>query len=84
MICLKKFVKFVIFGHHKNHNVINIDEFIKDVECKAEKLIELFGNVNDGSIKKELDAINEKSKNKLDNLLELVNEKYNYFLMIFE
>ena len=54
------------------------------LNVKLKNLIELFENVNDGSIKKELDAINEKSKNKLDNLLELVNEKYNYFLMIFE
>ena len=82
MICLEEICKIctncAIFGHHKNHNVINIDEFVKDVECKAEKLIELFENVNDGSIKKELDVINEKSKNKLDNLIKLVNEKYNY------
>ena len=58
--------------------------FLKMLNVKLKNLIELFENVNDGSIKKELDAINEKSKNKLDNLLELVNEKYNYFLMIFE
>ena len=82
MICLEEICKIctncAIFGHHKNHNVINIDEFVKDVECKAQKLIELFENVNEGSIKKELDVINEKSKIKLDKLLALVNEKYNY------
>lgn len=82
MICLEEICKIctncAIFGHHKNHNVINIDEFVKDVECKADKLIELFENVNEGSIKKDLDIINEKSKKNLGALLELINEKYNY------
>jgi len=82
MICLEEICKIctncAIFGTHKNHNVINIDEFIKDIECKAAKLIEIFENVNEGSIKKELDIINEKSKDKMSNLLELINEKYNY------
>ena len=81
MICLEEICKIctncAIFGRHKNHNVINIDEFIKDIECKANKLIELFENINDGSIKKDLDLINEKSKDKLTNLLELIKEKYN-------
>ena len=82
MICLEEACKIctncAIFGHHKNHNVINIDEFVKDVECKADKLIELFENVSEGSIKKDLDIINEKSKKNLGTLLELINEKYNY------
>ena len=81
MICLEEVCKIctncAIFGRHKNHNVINIDEFIKDIECKAEKLIELFENISDGSIKKDLDIINEKSKDKLSTLLELINHKYN-------
>ena len=81
MICLEEICKFctncAFFGRHKNHNVLNIDEFIKDIECKAQKLIELFENINDGSIKKDLDLINEKSKDKLTNLLELIKEKYN-------
>ena len=82
MICLEEICKIctncAIFGKHKNHNVINIDEFIKDVESKAGKLIELFENINEGSIKKDLDISNEKSKDKLANLLKLINEKYNY------
>ena len=82
MICLEEICKIctncAIFGTHKNHNVINIDEFIKDIECKAAKLVEIFENVNEGSIKKELDIINEKSKYKMSSLLELINEKYNY------
>ena len=82
MICLEDICKIctncAIFGKHKNHNVINIDEFIKDVEYKAGKLIELFENISDGEIKKEIDVINNKSKDKLSNLLELINEKYNY------
>ena len=81
MICLEEVCQIctncAIFGRHKNHNVINIDEFIKDIECKAEKLIELFENISDGSIKKDLDIINEKSKDKLSTLLELINHKYN-------
>ena len=82
MICLEEICKIctncAIFGRHKNHNVINIDEFIKDVECKAGKLIEIFENINEGGVKKDLDIINEKCKEKLTNLLELINEKYNY------
>lgn len=82
MICLEEICKIctncAIFGTHKNHNVINIDEFIKDIECKAAKLVEIFENINEGSIKKELDIINEKSKDKMNSLLELINEKYNY------
>ena len=82
MICLEEICKIctncAIFGKHKNHNVINIDEFIKDVEYKAGKLIELFENINEGSIKKDLDISNEKSKDNLTNLLKLINEKYNY------
>ena len=82
MICLEEICKIctncAIFGSHKNHNVINIDEFIKDVECKAGKLIELFENIDEGTIKKDLDIINEKSKDKLAKLLKLINEKYNY------
>ena len=62
MICLEELCKIctncAIFGKHKNHNVINIDEFVKDIEIKADKLIELFENVTDGEIKKEIDIIN--------------------------
>ena len=82
MICLEDVCKIctncAIFGKHKNHNVINIDEFVKDIEIKAEKLIELFENISDGEIKKEIDIINEKSKNKLNDLLEIINEKFNW------
>ena len=81
MICLEDVCKIctncAIFGKHKNHNVLDIDEFIKDIECKAKKLVELFENINQGSIKKEFDIINDNSKNKLSNLLDLINEKYN-------
>ena len=82
MICQEEICKIctncAIFGKHKNHNVINIDEFTKDVECKAGKIIDIFDNINDGTIKKEIDIINNKSKDKLSNLLKLINEKYNY------
>ena len=81
MICLEELCKIctncAIFGKHKNHNVINIDEFVKDIEIKADKLIELFENVTDGEIKKEIDIINEKAINNLNNLLNVVNDKYN-------
>ena len=80
MICLEDQCKIctncAIFGKHKNHNVINIDEFVKDIELKAEKLIELFENISDGEIKKEIGIINDKSKNNLLNLLEVINDKY--------
>ena len=88
MICLEELCKIctncAIFGKHKNHNVINIDEFVKDIEIKAEKLIELFENISDGEIKQEIDIINEKSKNNLSNLLEVINEKYNYMTNIIK
>ena len=81
MICLEEMCKIctncAIFGKHKNHNVINIDEFVKDIELKAEKLIELFENISDGEIKKEIGIINDKSINELNNLLEVINDKYN-------
>ena len=88
MICLEEQCKIctncAIFGKHKNHNVINIDEFVKDIETKAEKLIELFENISDGEIKKEIEIINEKSKNNLLNLLEIINDKYNYMTNIIK
>ena len=80
MICLEEQCKIctdcAIFGKHKNHNVINVDEFVKDIEIKAEKLIELFENISDGEIKKEIEIINDKSKNNLMNLLDVINDKY--------
>ena len=88
MICLEELCKIctncAIFGKHKNHNVINIDEFVKDIEIKAEKLIELFENISDGEIKQEIDIIKEKSKNNLSNLLEVINDKYNYMTNIIK
>ena len=82
MICLEELCKIctncAIFGKHKNHNVINMDEFVKDVEIKADKLIELFENFTDGEIKKDLDIINDKSITNLNNLLNIINEKYNW------
>jgi len=82
MICLEELCKIctncAIFGKHKNHNVINIDEFVKDIETKADKLIELFENFTDGEIKKDLDIINDKSINNLNNLLNIINDKYNW------
>ena len=82
MICLEELCKIctncAIFGKHKNHNVINIDEFVKDIEIKADKLIELFENFTDGEIKKDLDIINDKSITNLNNLLNIINEKYNW------
>lgn len=35
-----------LFGQHKNHNVTNIDDFQKDIEIKAELLIDLFDLIN--------------------------------------
>jgi hypothetical protein len=82
MICLEELCKIctncAIFGKHKNHNVINIDEFVKDIETKADKLIELFENFTDGEIKKDLDIVNDKSINNLNNLLNIINDKYNW------
>ena len=81
MICLEELCKIctncAIFGKHKNHNVINIDEFVKDIEIKADKLIELLENISDGEIKKEIEIINDKSKINLNNLLNVINDKYN-------
>ena len=82
MICLEELCKIctncAIFGKHKNHNVINIDEFVKDIEIKADKLIELFENVTNGEIKKDIDIIKDKSITNLNNLLNIINEKYNW------
>ena len=81
MICLEELCKIctncAIFGKHKNHNVINIDEFVKDIEIKADKLIELFENISEGEIKKEIEIINDKSKINLNNLLDVINNKSN-------
>ena len=88
IICLEDICKIctncAIFGKHKNHHVINIDEFVKDVENKASKLIELFENIIDGEMKKELDMINDKNKNNLNSLLEVINNKFDFMTNIIK
>ena len=49
IICLDDKCKIctncALFGEHKNHNIINIDDFEKEIEVKSEVLIDLFDTI---------------------------------------
>ena len=63
-----------LFGEHKNHNIINIDDFEKEIEIKSELLINLFDTIE----KKFKDTnLNIENEFKYDNLLKIINDKIN-------
>ena len=77
IICLDDKCKIctncALFGEHKNHNIINIDDFEKEIEVKSEVLIDLFDTIE----KKFKDEKFSNSDNlKYDNLLKYINEKF--------
>lgn len=80
LICLEDKCKIctncVIFGSHKSHNVINIDEFIKCLEKDAGNLIELFENITVGNFHKDMEKLNDHDVNKFKKLRELIDNKY--------
>ena len=81
LICIDDKLKIctncALFGTHRNHNVINIDEFQKDVEVKSELLIDLFDlldqNMKNDNYTKNVFTLN----NKFDNLTNVIDRKYN-------
>ena len=67
-------VKYVQIGEHKNHNIINIDDFEKEIEIKSELLINLFDTIE----KKFKDSnLNLENEFKYDNILKIINDKIN-------
>lgn len=54
IICLEHKIKLctncALFGEHKNHKIVNEEDFIKEIEVKAEILIELFEMVDNNII----------------------------------
>ena len=78
IICLDDKCKIctncALFGEHKNHNIINIDDFEKEIEIKSELLINLFDTIE----KKFKDTnLNIENEFKYDNLLKIINDKIN-------
>ena len=78
IICLDDKCKIctncALFGKHKNHNIINIDDFEKEIEIKSELLINLFDTIE----KKFKDTnLNIENEFKYDNLLKIINDKIN-------
>jgi hypothetical protein len=79
VICIDHKVKIctncALFGEHKNHKIVNEEDFLKEIEIKAEILIELFElveyNLNQSKVA-------EKENNvKIENILKLSDEKFN-------
>ena len=78
IICLDDKCKIctncALFGEHKNHNIINIDDFEKEIEIKSELLINLFDTIE----KKFKDSnLNLENEFKYDNILKIINDKIN-------
>jgi hypothetical protein len=75
LICLDDKEKIctncALFGNHKKHNIISEEDFIKEIEVKAEILIELFELIDNYSL-----SFTDKSySDKFTNLQEKSNEK---------
>jgi hypothetical protein len=60
-----------LFGNHKKHNIISEEDFIKEIEVKAEILIELFELIDNGSAS----FTDASFSNKFSNLLEKSKQK---------
>ena len=79
IICLDDKCKIctncALFGEHKNHNIINIDDFEKEIEIKSELLINLFDIIEKKFKDLNLNLVNEF---KYDNILKIINDKINY------
>lgn len=80
IICLDDKCKIctncALFGTHKNHNVMNLEDFEKDIEMKSELLIDLFDLVDQSF--KPSDSSDSKinnSKEKFDSLLSKIDDK---------
>lgn len=81
IICLDHKIRLctncALFGDHKNHNIINEEDFLKEIEVKAEILIELYdlieSNLNTILNPNEVDSPN----NPFNLLIELNEEKKN-------
>ena len=65
-----------LFGNHKNHNIMNIEDFEKDIEMKSELLIDLFDLIDQNFKKETFDTKLNTSNLKIDNLSNTINQKY--------
>jgi uncharacterized protein YoxC len=85
LICLDDKEKIctncALFGNHKKHNVISEEDFVKEIEVKAEILIELFELIDNYSVtftdKAYADQFNnllEKNKTKCETLCKKVKD----------
>jgi hypothetical protein len=85
IICIDDKIKIctncALFGEHKNHKIMNEEDFMKEIEIKAEILIELFelidSNVNDF---KNTDSNNNFSQI-YQNLLKKAEDKQNAMIL---
>lgn len=74
-----------IFGTHKNHNIISIEDFQKDIEIKSEMLIDLFDEIEKANFSPEnfyqenidenLASKHNLIKNKIENFTSKLIEK---------
>ena len=81
ILCLDDMKKIcsncALFGKHKNHNIININDYEKTIEQKSELLINLYDSIDK---KFSLNKINFKTlNNECDNLLNIIETKEYFF-----
>jgi hypothetical protein len=85
LICLDDREKIctncALFGNHKKHNIISEEDFMKEIEVKAEILIELFELIDnwtatftDASFSSKFTNLNERSRQKREAVSNQVKE----------
>ncbi|MCQ2815695.1 MAG: hypothetical protein MJ252_00365 [archaeon] len=79
IICLDDKIKIctncALFGSHKGHQIISIEDFEKDISSKSELLINLFELIEDKFVENEEQKTFEKSKEDFELILKQTEEK---------
>ena len=80
IICLEDRCKIctncAIFGPHKNHKLLSIDELQKDIEKKAENLMTIFQKISEEGMEKDIRNIFEGRNGGFLEIENLLNQKF--------
>lgn len=80
-------VNCALFGNHRNHNIKSEEEVLREISFRADKILELFQNIEDSSAElfkqnfseETLALIYESFIKKTERISKAINEKFSVF-----
>lgn len=78
-------VNCALFGSHKNHEIKNEDEVIRDINFRADRILEIIKKIEDQGEEWEEHDVDQIFKNfltKSESFSNAINEKFNVYIII--